>query len=255
VKPLIAIALLTSVLASAEQPVPVYPGTVHTRIGNDLLIGGEYYRLAYFHSGDSLKQVARYFQKQWTDEGYPVTVDGDFKEEGVVSAFYTREGLIRSVVLKQHDGKTLGFTVLKDVWVHEPLARAVKLPPIEGTLFSEDIVLRDESGGTQARSSLLEGSLDQAREKLVRSFTDKGYVIIRDTRVKLDGKSQRVLEFSRGKEQAVVSMVEVQPRVVAVQQTWVGSDRPDAVPNDEAVKAARERSEKSARTVKSGAAP
>ena len=234
-----ALVLLVPLLASAEQPLPVYPGTIHTRIGNDLLIGGEYYRLAYFQTGDSLQQVARYFQKHWADEGYPVTVDGDFREEGVVSAFYTREGLIRSIVLKQHEGKTLGFSVLKDLWVREPLARAVKLPPLEGALFSSDVVLRDEAGGTQARSSLLEASIEQAREKLVKAFADKGYAIIRDTRVKLDGKSQRVIEFSRGKEQAVVSMIQVEPNLVALQQTWVGSDRPDAVPNDEAVKAAR----------------
>lgn len=232
-------AALFAPVALAEQPLPVYPGTVHTRIGNDLLIGGEYYRLAYFQTSDSLQKVGRHFQNQWVDEGYPVTVDGDFKEEGVVSAFYTRQGLVRSVVLKQHNGKTLGFTVLKDLWVREPLAKAVKLPTIEGTLFSEDIVLRDESGGTQARSSLLAASLEQARDRLVKGFADKGYSMIRETRVKLDGKSQRVLEFSRGKEQAVVSMVQVQPEVIAIQQTWVGSDRIDAVPNDEALKDAR----------------
>lgn len=242
-KALLALCLLVPLLASAgEQALPVYPGTVQTRIGNDLLIGGEYYRLAYFETSDSLKQVARFFQKQWTDEGYPVTVDGDFKEEGVVSAFYTREGLIRSIVLKLHDGKTLGFAVLKDVWLREPMAKALKLPPLEGALFSEDMVLRDESGGTQSRSSLLEGSIDQTRDKLVKSFADKGYTMIRDTRVKLDNKSQRVIEFSRGKEQAVVTLVQIEPGLVAIQQTWVGSDRPDAVPNDEALKAARAKS-------------
>lgn len=238
-KALSAILLLGSLWAFAEQPLPVYPGTIHTRIGNDLLIGGEYYRLAYFQSADSLKSVARYFQKQWTDEGYPVIVDGDLKEEGVVSAFYTREGLVRSVVLKKHDGKTLGFTVLKDLWVHEPLARAVKLPTLEGALFSEEMVLRDETGGTQSRSSLISGAMDAARDKQVKGFAAKGWTMIRDTRVKLDEKSQRVIEFARGREQAVVSMVQVQPDLVALQQTWVGSDRPDAVPNDEALKASR----------------
>ena len=239
---LLPLLLVFPLFAFAEQPLPVYPGTVQTRIGNDLIIGGEYYRLAYFQTHDSLKQVARFFQKQWVDQGYPVTVDGDFKEEGVVSAFYTREGLIRSIVLKQHDGMTLAFAVLKDVWVHEPLARAAKLPPIEGTLFSEEMVLRDESGGTQARSVLLEGTLEAARDTVVKGFADKGYAMIRDTRVKLDGKSQRVVEFSRGKEQAVVSMIQLEPKLVAMQQTWVGSDRPDAVPNDTALKAARARS-------------
>lgn len=225
--------------AIAEQPLPVYPGTVHTRIGNDLLIGGEYYRLAYFQTGDSLKAVAKYFQRQWTEEGYPVTVDGNFVDEGVVSAFYTREGLVRSVVLCRHEGKTLGFSVLKDLWVREPLARAAKLPTLEGALLSQDVVLRDESGGTQARSSLFQTTVLIVRDRFAKAFAQSGYSLIRETDVKLEGQSRRVLEFARGKEQAVIALAEVQPGVIAAQQTWVGSDRPDAVPNDEALKAAR----------------
>lgn len=236
---LAALALAAAALAHAEQPLPVYPNTVHTRIGNDLLISGEYYRLAYFQTKDGLKTVARFFEKQWKDEGYPVTIDGDFEREGVVSAFYTREGLIRSIVLVAHDGQTLGFSVLKDVWVREPLARAVKLPPLEGALFANDLVLRDEAGGTQARSALMEGPIEAVVARVGKGFTDKGYALIRDTRVKLDGQSQRVVEFARGKEQAVVSFIQIQPQLVALTQTWVGSDRPDAVPNDEALKAAR----------------
>jgi hypothetical protein len=65
--------------------------------------------------------------------------------------------------------------------------------------------------------------------------------------VKLDGQSQRVVEFSRGKEQAVVSFTSVSANLVALSQTWVGSDRPDAGPNDEAVRAAREKHERSAK--------
>ncbi len=237
------LALLPT-LALAEQPLPVYPGTVHTRIGNDLLINGEYYRLAYFESGDSLKKIADYFRKQWGDEGYPVTVDGNFVDEGVVSAFYTREGLQRSVVLKLHDGKTLGFTVLKDLWVREPLARAAKLPKLEGALVSQEMVLREESGGTQARAGLYALPMSEVREQANKSFTGNGYALIRESQVKLEGRPQRVLEFARGKEQAVLTLSEVGPNLVAAQQTWVGSDRPDAVPNDEALKAARSEHER-----------
>ena len=238
---LIASVILIAAAASAEQPLPEYPGTVHTRIGKDLVIGGEFYRLAYFQSGDSLAKIGTYFAKQWTDEGYPVTRDGDFVHEGVVSAFYTREGLVRSVVLTQHEGKTLGFTVLKDLWVREPLATAAKLPRLEGALFSQDVVLREESGGTQARSSLHALSVSAAREKLTKAFVSVGYALIRETQLKVDGKVQRVIEFARGKEQAVVSVGEVEAGVVAIQQTWVGSDRPDAQPNDEALRAAKAR--------------
>ena len=239
----IAWLALLPALAAAEQPLPVYPGTVHTRIGRDLVISGEYYRLAYFLSNDSIAQIARYFVKQWTDEGYPVTQNGDFKAEGIVSAFYTRQGLVRSVVLTQHEGKTLGFTVLKDLWVQEPLARANKLPALEGTLFSQDVVLREDSGGTQARSALLKNTLRGTRELLAKSFAAAGYTLIRESQLKVEGKPHRIVEFARGKEQAVVSLAEVEPGVVAVQQTWVGSDRPDAVPNDDAIRAAKARNE------------
>ena len=238
-KTLLIMLCLGAPLALGEQPLPIYPGTVHTRIGNDLIISGEYYRLAYFETTDTLKQVGRFFEKQWTDEGYPVTVDGDFVGEGVVSAFYTRQGLERSVVLKLHDGKTLGFTVLKDLWVREPLARAAKLPQLEGALFSQDIVLREASGGTQSRASLFQASVETVRESAAKAFGGSGYQLIRESRVKVEGKQQRVLEFARGKEQAVLTFAEVREGLVAVQQTWVGSDRPDAVPNDEALKAAR----------------
>lgn len=234
-------------LALAEQPLPVYPGTIHTRIGNDLLISGEYYRLAYFQTDDSVKKVAKYFRDAWTQDGYPVTADGAFVDEGIVSAFYTREGLVRSVVLCRHEGRTLGFTVLKDLWVREPLARASKLPTLEGALLSQDVVLRDEAGGTQARSSLFPTTVGGVRDRFFRAFSDSGYTMIRETNLKVDGKPQRVIEFSRGKEQAVIALAEVEPGVIAAQQTWVGSDRPDAVPNDEALKAA-----KAAHTLRSG---
>ena len=106
--------LLVAVAASAEQELPVYPGAVHTRIGNDLIIAGEYYRLAYFTTDDSLEKVADYFARHWRTQGYPTVVDGDLRDEAVVSALYTREGLQRGVVLRRHLGKTVGFTVLRD---------------------------------------------------------------------------------------------------------------------------------------------
>ena len=69
-------ALLLATAARAEQPLAVYPGTVHTRIGNDLVIDGELYRMAYFTTGDALPKVAGYFEKLWKEQGYPTVVDG-----------------------------------------------------------------------------------------------------------------------------------------------------------------------------------
>src|SRR5688500_1731328 len=88
--------------ALAQQELPVYPGAAHTRIGGDLLISGEHYRMAYFTTADSMTKVGKYFHQEWKRRGYPTTVDGDGVNELVVSAFYTREGLVRSVVLRRH---------------------------------------------------------------------------------------------------------------------------------------------------------
>ena len=235
----LALCLAVSPRAQGEQPLPAYPGTVHTRIGNDLVIGGEYYRLAYFTTDDSMKKVARYFERQWREEGYPVTVDGDFEDEGVVSAFYTREGLMRSIVLRKHEGKTLAFSVLKDLWLQQPQVKADKLPALEGTVFSQDVMTRDDDGRTQHRAQLVEAPLDEARNRAVASWQNAGYTMVRETKVPLDGKQQRVLEFQRKGEQALVTLGEMDGKVTAVQQVWVGSDRPDAVPNDTALQKAR----------------
>lgn len=232
-----AVALCVAFAARAdEQPLPVYPGTVHTRIGEDLVIAGEYYRLAYFLTADGPKKVAMYFAKAWKDEGYPVTVDGDFVTEGIVSAFYTREGLVRSVVVRRHEGKTLGFTVLKDLWVKAPgEGQPPPVPPLEGALFAQDARLRDDGGGSFSRTAMLPVGLADAIAQVKKGLEAKRFVLGRDTKVSIDKSSQRVLEFGRGTEQVLVTLVEVEPKVTAVQQTWVGSDRPDAVPNDQAL--------------------
>lgn len=229
--------------AAAEQPLPVYPGTVHTRIGNDLVIGGEFYRIAYFTTADPMKKVARYFQDQWKSDGYPVTVDGDFVDEGVVSAFYTREGLMRSVVVRKHMGKTVGFSVLKDVWLQAGQARADQVPQLEGSIFQQDLVARDTDGQTQHRASLVEVGLEEARARALASWKNAGYTLARESGVVVDGQKQRVLELARGKAQVVITLAEADAKMTAVNQVWVGSDRIDAVPNDLAVEKARKEAE------------
>jgi hypothetical protein len=230
-------------VARAEQPLPVYPGTIHTRIGNDLMIGGEFYRIAYFTTPDPMKKVARYFQESWKRDGYPVTVDGDFVDEGVVSAFYTREGLMRSVVVRQHAGKTLGFTVLKDVWLTGGQATADQVPQLEGSIFQQDVVARDTDGQTQHRAQLIEAGLEESRQRAIASWKNADYSLARESGVVVQGQKQRVIELIKGKAQVVVTLAEADPKMTAVQQVWVGSDRPDAVPNDLAVDKARREAE------------
>ena len=92
---------LAAPVALAEQPLPVYPGTIHTRIGNDLVIAGEYYRIAYFTTSDSMRKVAKYFYDQWKKDGYPTTVDGNFVDEGFFGA--SQAALISSILSSEPD--------------------------------------------------------------------------------------------------------------------------------------------------------
>lgn len=218
--------LLWAAPSRAEQELAVYPGAVHTRIGNDLLIGGQYHRMAYFTTTDSLVKVARYFHDSWTKQGYPVVVNGDLTQEAVVSAFYTREGLQRAVVLRTHRGRTVGFTVLKDLWLHEqpPDADGRPFLQVEGSLFSADVGSRDTDGGSLHRTQVVERGLEAVRQELVTRFTRAGYKPVRESGGKLDGQHTLVLEYARGAEQALLTLVELEPSRVALSQTWVGAD-------------------------------
>jgi len=231
--------LLVALAAGAEQELPVYPGAVHTRIGNDLVIAGEYYRIAYFTTDDSLEKVVDYFARHWRELGYPTVVEGDLRDEAVVSALYTREGLQRGVVLRRHLGKTVGFSALRDLWVRAPKKTGTGLVKLEGTLFSQDITTRDDPGGSQHRSSLVQGNLAQVRQQLSESMIQQGFFLVREAGLKVDGEQRFTLEHARKGEQVVTTLSRVDDRTTAVLQMWVGSDRPDALPNGEAVRQSR----------------
>ena len=234
--------LLWAAPSWAEQELAVYPGTVHTRIGEDLLIGGQPHRIAYFTTKDSLMKVARYFHGLWTKQGYPVVVNGDLQREAVVSAFFTREGLQRAVVLRTHLGKTVGFTVLKDLWLYEKPTSTRTSPfiPVEGALFSADVGSRDAAGGSMHRTQVVERGLDTVRQELAARFTAAGYTPVRESGGRLDGQRTLVLESARGAGQLLTTLVELAPSRVAISQSWVGTDRPDGTPDADAVRQARE---------------
>lgn len=240
--------LLVTAAAGAEQELPVYPGAVHTRIGNDLVISGEYYRMAYFTTDDTMEKVANYFARHWRELGYPTVVEGDLRDEAVVSALYTREGLQRGVVLRRHLGKTMGFTVLRDLWVRAPKSPQTGLVKLEGTLFSQDLTTRDDPGGSQHRSSLVQGGLEHVRQQVSEAMTRQGFSLVREAALKQDGEQRFTLEHARKGEQVVTTLSRVDEQTTAVLQMWVGSNRPDALPNDEALRqsrAAREREQQS----------
>ena len=252
---LLLVVLLGAIASGAEQELPVYPGAVHTRIGNDLVIAGEYYRLAYFTTDDSMEKVAGYFAKHWRTLGYPTAVDGDLKDEAVVSALYTREGLQRGVVLRRHLGKTVGFSVLRDLWVRAPKQQGGGLVKVEGTLFSQDITTRDDPGGSQHRSSLVNGSLESVRVQVSELMTKQGYSLVRQMGATLGGEPRFTLEHARRGEQVLTTLSRVDDQTTAMLQLRVGSDRPDAMPNDVAVRDSREayeREQKAQRAAQGG---
>ncbi|WP_240356284.1 hypothetical protein [Myxococcus eversor] len=245
---LLGFALLAVWPALAEQEVPVYPGTIHTRIGNDLIIGGEYYRLAYFTTTDPMKKVAAYFAQKWRDEGYPTVVEGDLEDEAVVSALFTREGLQRGVVLRTHLGKTVGFTALRDLWTRPPKSTPSGLIKLEGTLYSQDLETRDDPGGSRNRTSLVTGDLSDVQQRVGAELTRQGFEPVRSTATKVGGSTQVTMEHARKGEQVMTTIAQVDEGMSTVMQTWVGTDRPDGVPNNDAVRASREAYEQEQKT-------
>lgn len=225
---------------AGEQELAVYPKTVHTRIGNDLIINGQYYRMAYFTTNDSIETVARYFLKTWNAEGYPTTIDGqNINEECVVSAFYTREGLQRSVILAKHQGKTVGFTVLKDLWVMPPKREPPAIIQLEGTLTSADVTSRDSLGAAISRTALVEKPLMEARLATMDQYAGQGFELKREVGSVLDGKQQYVLDFARGKEDVVVHLGAVDETLTAVAITASFMTSKDNAPNEKARDAMR----------------
>ncbi|MHB8878878.1 MAG: hypothetical protein ACYC8T_34690, partial [Myxococcaceae bacterium] len=98
-----------------------------------------------------------------------------------------------------------------------------------------------DPGSAQNRSMLVENDLPTARERLNGKLLAAGYTLIRETGTRAAGRQQLVLEYSRGKEQLLAALAEVDGNLTAVTQTWIGSDRPDAFPNNIAVQKAKER--------------
>jgi hypothetical protein len=139
-------------------------------------------------------------------------------------------------------GKTVGFTVLKDLWLYvkPPEGGKSHFIQVEGSLFSADVGTRDEAGGSQHRTQVVERGLDAVREELLSKGGAAGYKLVRETGGKLDGQRTHVLELARGAEQTLTTLVEIGPDQVAVSQSWVGTDRPDGMPNADAVREARE---------------
>ena len=76
------------------------------------------------------------------------------------------------------------------------------------------------------------GDLPATREGVVRQLASDKWTLLREAAGKSGGARTLVLELAKGREQMQVTISELEAGLCAVAQTWVGSDRPDAVPND-----------------------
>jgi hypothetical protein len=228
-----ALVLTAACALGAEQELPVYPGAVHTRIGQELVVGGAYFRMAYFVTQDPMRQVGRHFAREWEREGLPTTTDGSFEEEGVVSAFFTREGLVRSVVLRRHLGATVGLVTLRDLWTRPPAVQAPGLVRLEGALYSQDTAVRDGPGTFVHRATVVERDLASAREQVVRQLASAGLTLQRERTLEEDGTRRLVLEHGGAQGQALTTLVELGSSLVAISQMVAASEPPDGVPGGE----------------------
>ncbi len=226
------IAATAALSARAEQELPLYPGTVHTRVGDELIINGEQFRIAYFTTRDPLTRVAEYFFQEWKRRGLPTTVDGDFRTEMVVSAFYVRDGLQRSVVLRSHQGQTVGFSVLRDLWVSAAPAAELELPAPKETVFSQQLLLRDEVGQNRHLSALIELDLIAASMRLREMLGARGFALSREMELTGPGNRGFLLEHvgDGGRVETVVTAIAT--GLTAMTQTWWPEQLPAAAASD-----------------------
>jgi hypothetical protein len=221
----VAMLLSSTMVAGLPAEMPVYPNTVQIQIGDALIIGGEYFRIAYFTTTDSVTDVAEYFFRRWKRMGFPTMVDGHPEEEMIVSAFYTREGLQRSVVLKQRAGKTIGFSTLRDLWSHaHPTAPAEMLSPAEGVVWLQNVESRDGPARMQHRTALIELKLGSLAEDTQKQLAAAGYAQIHDITLLRDSFRHQRLEHLRGERRVVTHLAEIEPGVTALVQSCAGCD-------------------------------
>jgi hypothetical protein len=224
------IAATAALSARAEQELPLYPGTVHTRVGDELIINGEQFRIAYFTTRDPLTRVAEYFFQEWKRRGLPTTVDGDFRTEMVVSAFYVRDGLQRSVVLRSHQGQTVGFSVLRDLWLSA--ASGPELAAPKETVFSQQLLLRDEVGQNRHLSALIELDLIAASMRVREELGTRGFALSREMELTASGDRGFLLEHVRDGARVQTVVTAIATGLTAMTQTWWPEQLPAAAASD-----------------------
>ena len=107
--------LLGGVLTVAPVELPAYPTAALVPVGGESRLDGRLWRWGYFTTVDSLRTVAAHFRADFLRSGLPVSLAGDFVQEGAVSAFDTRARVQLSIVLRTHVGRTVGFSSVRSL--------------------------------------------------------------------------------------------------------------------------------------------
>jgi hypothetical protein len=216
-------ALLAAQVAVAAGELPTYPGAVHTRIGGDLVLGGRLHKLAWFTTDDPLEHVAAWFARHWEAQGYPTSVDGEpGHQELTVSALHTRQGLLHAVVLRRHQGRTVGFPVVRDLWLKVAPPKRTGLLALEGALFSQELWFEEPGRPAQHRAQVVPGALDPVHQAVRERLGDQGFTVLQPSAHRSEGRRQVIFEAARDAERVLTVITQAQDATVVVAQTWWG---------------------------------
>ena len=228
-------------LAQPSVEIPYYPETTPIQVGDELIIGGEHFRISYFTTKDPVESVAKYFFDKWKQMGLPTTLDGHPEEEMIVSAFYTRHGLQHAVVLRRRSGKTVGFANVRDLWFQAAADQGAELfSPEDGVVWLHDVESRDTAARLRHRTALIESALPIAAGAVKSQLAKRGYALAGEVALGQGGGRQLRLEHTRGERRLVTHLAEIEGGVTAVVQTCLGCvDAPDASQPEQLRAAAR----------------
>lgn len=234
--------LCSTLLARMPDELAGYPNTTQVQIGDELIIGGEYFRISYFTTADSVSAVADYFFQTWKRMGIPTMVDGDPRAELVVSAFYTREGLQRSIVLKERAGKTIGFATVRDLWFRAQLSlRDEMFSPADGVVWLQTVESRDGAARLHHRTALIESGFGSIGSDIREQLAVAGYILKREAALARQGARHLTLEHVKGERRIVTNLAEVEAGATAIVQTCLGCSDDSVRPEQD--RAAGEREE------------
>jgi len=219
-----------AVQAQPSLEIPRYPETTPIRIGDELIIGGERFLISYFTTKDAVSTVAEYFFDKWKQMGLPTMVDGHPEGEMIVSAFYTRQGLQASVVLRRRSGKTIGFATIRDFWFQAQADRGADLFfPEEDVVWLHDVESSDAAARIRHRTALIESPISTAADVVKAWLANRGYALAGEVALGQGGGGQLRLEHTRSERRLVTHLAEIEGGVTAVVQTCLGCvDAPDA---------------------------